>query len=100
MQWFNLLATRTRHLSIFQQPPLFNKQTQNVYLFIAMTIALGFALFFIYIPVFQTIFLTAPIPVEYYFIPMGLGLGMLMLDEVRKLLVRTYPKGILAKLAW
>jgi sodium/potassium-transporting ATPase subunit alpha len=29
MQFFNLLATRTRRLSIFQQPPLFNKSTQN-----------------------------------------------------------------------
>jgi sodium/potassium-transporting ATPase subunit alpha len=28
MQIFNLLATRTRHLSIFQQPPVFNKATQ------------------------------------------------------------------------
>ena len=36
MQFFNLLATRTRRLSIFQQPPLFNKQTQNPLLFIAV----------------------------------------------------------------
>lgn len=28
MQLFNLLATRTRRLSIFQQPPIFNKATQ------------------------------------------------------------------------
>ena len=28
MQMFNLLATRTRRLSIFQQPPLFNRDTQ------------------------------------------------------------------------
>lgn len=27
-QLFNLLATRTRRLSIFQQPPIFNKTTQ------------------------------------------------------------------------
>ncbi|WEW56067.1 magnesium-transporting ATPase [Emydomyces testavorans] len=36
IQFFNLLATRTRRLSIFQQPPLFNKQTQNPLLFAAM----------------------------------------------------------------
>lgn len=32
MQWFNLLVCRTRRLSIFQHPPLFNKHTQNWYL--------------------------------------------------------------------
>lgn len=36
MQWGNLLATRTRRLSIFQQPPLFNKRTGNWRIFPAM----------------------------------------------------------------
>jgi len=40
MQFFNLLAVRTRRLSIFQQPPLFNKETQNWLLFPAMLFAL------------------------------------------------------------
>lgn len=29
MQMFNLLSTRTRRLSILQQPPIGNKRTQN-----------------------------------------------------------------------
>lgn len=41
MQFFNLLAVRTRRLSIFQQPPIFNKETQNLLLFPAMLFALG-----------------------------------------------------------
>lgn len=45
IQFFNLLATRTRHLSIFQQPPLFNKQTQNPLLFAAM----AWSLFIVFI---------------------------------------------------
>jgi sodium/potassium-transporting ATPase subunit alpha len=40
MQLFNLLATRTRRLSIFQQPPIFNKATQNYLLFPAMLFAI------------------------------------------------------------
>lgn len=40
MQFFNLLAIRTRRLSIFQQPPIFNRQTQNILLFPAMVFAL------------------------------------------------------------
>ncbi|KIE01664.1 ATPase, P-type, transmembrane domain protein, partial [Metarhizium majus ARSEF 297] len=43
MQWFNLMATRTRRLSIFQHPPLFNKKTQNLYLFPAIVFALAMA---------------------------------------------------------
>ena len=45
MQWGNLLATRTRRLSIFQQNP-FGKRTGNWRLFPAMGFALSmFALF-------------------------------------------------------
>jgi sodium/potassium-transporting ATPase subunit alpha len=40
MQFFNLLCTRTRRLSILQQPPIIRKSTRNYYLFPAM----GFAL--------------------------------------------------------
>jgi sodium/potassium-transporting ATPase subunit alpha len=40
MQLFNLLATRTRRLSIFQQPPILNKDTQNLLLFPAMIFAI------------------------------------------------------------
>ncbi len=39
MQWFNLLATRTRRLSLFQQNPLGSK-TRNVFIFPAMVAAL------------------------------------------------------------
>jgi sodium/potassium-transporting ATPase subunit alpha len=38
MQIFNLLATRTRHLSIFQQPPVFNKATQVSSLHLTFTL--------------------------------------------------------------
>jgi sodium/potassium-transporting ATPase subunit alpha len=41
MQWFNLLATRTRRLSIFQQNPLGTQRTRNIYLFPAMLCALS-----------------------------------------------------------
>jgi sodium/potassium-transporting ATPase subunit alpha len=31
---------------------------------------------------------------------MGFGMGILLLDEGRKYVVRTYPRSILAKMAW
>lgn len=53
MQWFNLMATRTRRLSIFQHPPAFNKLTQNYLLFPAILFALVIIFIFCYIPQLQ-----------------------------------------------
>ncbi|OBZ73885.1 Sodium/potassium-transporting ATPase subunit alpha [Grifola frondosa] len=78
MQWGNLFATRCRTLSIFQHTPASN----------------------CYIPWFQKVFQTRGVPVEFYFIPITFGLGLLFLDEARKYLVRKYPESIPAKLAW
>ncbi|KAJ5432128.1 uncharacterized protein N7458_011284 [Penicillium daleae] len=100
MQWFNLMAVRTRHLSIFQHPPAFNKDTQNLYLFPAIVFALGIAVIWLYIPSLQTVLNTSGIPAEHYFLPAALGLGLLCLDEARKAAVRRWPKGFFAKMAW
>ncbi|EFR00901.1 hypothetical protein MGYG_03904 [Nannizzia gypsea CBS 118893] len=100
LQFFNLLATRTRRLSIFQQPPIFNKQTQNPLLFVAMLFSLMIIFIFCYIPGIQNTVATTTVPVEHFFLPLAFGLGLLLLDETRKYFVRQYPKGLLAKLSW
>lgn len=100
MQWFNLLSVRTRRLSILQHPPLFNPATRNVYLFPAIILALAFAFFFLYVPKFQSVLGTTGVPVEHWFLPMGFGLGQLLLDEARKFWIRRHPKGFLARIAW
>jgi sodium/potassium-transporting ATPase subunit alpha len=41
MQLFNLFAARTRRLSIIQQPPIFRKRTQNLWLFPAAAFSLA-----------------------------------------------------------
>lgn len=46
-QWFNLLSTRTRRLSIFQQSPIGNEATRNIRLFPAMAIALLIAVLYV-----------------------------------------------------
>lgn len=99
-QWFNLLCVRTRRLSIIQHPPLFNKHTQNLYLFPAILFALVMAFVWLYPPVFQRVLLTAAVPVEYWFLPMAFGLGLVLLDEARKYFVRGWPNGFLARVAW
>lgn len=100
MQLFNLLATRTRRLSIFQQPPILNKETQNLLLFPAMLFAIVIVFIFCYIPSLQRTIATTQVSVEYWFLPAAFGLGLLMLDEGRKYAVRTWPKGFFAKIAW
>ncbi|KAL1892065.1 hypothetical protein Sste5346_007220 [Sporothrix stenoceras] len=100
MQWFNLLAMRTRRLSIFQHPPLFNKRTQNLYLFAAIGFAVVMVIFWLYVPKFQTVLGNMPVPVEHWFLPMAFGLGILLLDEARKYCVRRWPNGFLARIAW
>ena len=99
-QWFNLLAIRTRRLSILHHPPIFRKATQNLALF--PTILFAFAMIFIfnYVPSIQKAIGSADVPVEYFFFPVAFGLVLLLLDEARKWAVRRYPKGLLAKLAW
>ena len=99
-QFFNLLMTRTRRLSIIQHPPLFNKRTQNVYLFPAMLFALVMAFFWLYPPPFQRVLLTAAVPVEFWFLPAGFGLALILLDEARRYTVRRWPDGLTAKIAW
>ncbi|EEY16343.1 calcium-transporting ATPase [Verticillium alfalfae VaMs.102] len=100
MQWFNLLAVRTRRLSLFQHPPFFNASTRNIYLLPAVLFALGMALFWLYVPEFQRVVGTAVVPVEYWFLPMSFGLFVLGVDEARKYAVRTWPKGFFARTAW
>ena len=100
MQWFNLMATRTRRLSIFQHPPLFNKNTQNWYFIPAILFALVMAIFWMYVPAFQNVLGTSPVPVEHWFLPMTFGLFVLLMDEGRKYGVRRWPNGLLAKAAW
>lgn len=100
MQWFNLMALRTRRVSIFQHPPLFKKSTQNWYLFPAILFALTIIFIFCYIPGVQDVISSAPVPVEHWFLPMAFGLGLLCLDELRKAGVRRWPKGVLRKTSW
>ncbi|VVT45720.1 uncharacterized protein SAPINGB_P000857 [Magnusiomyces paraingens] len=100
MQFFNLMAVRTRYLSIFQHPPIFNKETQNLLMFAAMAFALGVTFLFNYIPWFHRVVGTSHVQVEYYFIAVGFGSMLLAYDEIRKYFVRKYPEGFLAKIAW
>ena len=126
MQFGNLLSTRTRRRSIFQANP-FSGSAKNLYLFGGMIVSLLTALIILHVPFFNDVFFTRyngfflifymlmvltinvlifpnnlirPVPIQFYFIPLGFATFILVMDETRKLLVRTYPKSFLDKLAW
>lgn len=63
------IGYRTRRQSIFQQPPLFSKGTQNLWLFPAIAFAIGVIFIFLYIPGIQNAINSTPAPVEYFFFP-------------------------------
>jgi sodium/potassium-transporting ATPase subunit alpha len=95
MQLGNLLATRTRKLSLFQQSPF-----KNPSLLPSMLASVSAAIIIVYVPFFQDVFETYPIPWLYWFLPIPFAASLLLLDEIRKLIVRIYPQSILATLAW
>lgn len=84
---------RTRRRSVLAHP-------MNWYIIPAIIFALLIAIFFLYVPNFHDSLGTAIVPVEYWFLPMGFGMGLLLLDEGRKFLVRRYPTSFVARVAW
>ncbi|KAI7889874.1 uncharacterized protein EV154DRAFT_603696 [Mucor mucedo] len=98
-QWGNVLSTRTRRLSITQANPLWGPN-QNLYLFASMIASLTIAIIVLYVPVFNTYLQTAPVPIKFWFIPFGWAAFIMVMDESRKFLARTYPTSLFGKLAW
>lgn len=99
LQWGNILAVRNRRLSIVQSNPITGER-RNLWLILSMLISLVIAIFVTEVPGIQRLFSTASIPIEFWFIPIPLGLGLLCMDEIRKVIVRVFPKSFIAKVAW
>ncbi|KAK6529144.1 hypothetical protein TWF694_004356 [Orbilia ellipsospora] len=99
LQWGNILSIRNKRLSILQADPL-RKPRRNLWLFAGAIISLAIAIFVTEVPGIQTLFGTASVPIEFWLLPLPLALGILCMDEIRKVCVRTWPKGPIAKVAW
>jgi len=95
----NMLTTRTRHLSILQHNPVFGK-TRNPYTFVAMIISTLLAVIILYIPPLQCVFSLSPVPAEFYFTAIAMGIVVILADEIRRLIVRRFPNSFVAKIAW
>ena len=90
MQYGGLLAVRNRRVSILQSNFLWGPR-RNLVVPIGMTTTALIAVVNLYGPGLQSVFDTTPIPGMFWGIPFGFALGILTVDEVRKLIVRTYP---------
>ena len=99
LQWGNVLAVRNRRLSILQADPV-TKERRNPWLILSMLISLVIAIFVTEVPGIQNLFNTGSIPLKFWFIPIPLALAVLVMDEMRKLVVRLWPNGPVAKIAW
>ncbi|CAF2143858.1 unnamed protein product [Rotaria magnacalcarata] len=98
-QFFNYFATRTRYASIIEHNPFWGKG-QNLYVFIAMILSVGIQLLVTKVQWFNEIFHTAAAPVIYVLPTLGFGILWLLIDELRKLMIRKFPNSFLAKIAW
>jgi sodium/potassium-transporting ATPase subunit alpha len=99
MQFGGLLSVRNRRVSILQSNPLWGPR-QNLVVPAGMIGTVLVAVTNLYGPGLENVFGTTPIPGRFWGIPFCFALGILMMDETRKLIVRTYPKSIIAKIAW
>lgn len=90
MQFGGLLAVRNRRVSILQSNPLWGPR-RNLAVPAGMLATSLIAVTNLYGPGLQRVFLTTPIPKMFWGIPFSFALGILTMDELRKLIVRTYP---------
>eukprot|EP01133_Synstelium_polycarpum_P007868 gene7868-9236_t len=99
LQWGNILAIRNRRLSILQADPI-RPQRRNIWIFVGMLCSFLIAIFVTKVPAVRTIFYTGDVPIKYWLLPVPFAVAILLMDEFRKLVVRTFPKGPIAWIAW
>lgn len=91
MQYGGLLSVRNRRVSILQSNPLWGPR-QNLVVPIGMVFTALIAVVNLYGRGLQDVFGTTPIPGMFWGLPFSFALGILIMDELRKLIARTYPK--------
>lgn len=91
IQYGSILAIRNRRVSLLQSNPLWGPR-KNLIILGGMTGTALIAVVNLYGPGLQNVFNTRPIPSMFWGPPFGFALGILIIDELRKLIVRTHPE--------
>jgi hypothetical protein len=90
MQYGGLLSVRNRRVSILQSNPFWGPR-RNLAVPMGMIGTALIGVTNLYGPGLQKVFSTTPIPGMFWGLPFTFALGILCMDEMRKLIVRTYP---------
>lgn len=90
-QYGGLLSVRNRRVSMVHSNPLWGPR-RNLVVPCSMLATATIAVVNLYGRGLQTVFNVRPIPGMFWGLPFSFALGILMMDELRKLIVRTYPK--------
>jgi hypothetical protein len=91
MQYGGLLSVRNRRVSILNSNPLWGPR-RNLIVPAGMIGTALIGVVNIYGSGLQRVFSTTPIPGMYWGLPFAFATGILIMDELRKLIVRSYPK--------
>lgn len=92
-QLWNLLCARTRRESLFK-----TKFRKDLFLYMLGEVAI--VCFVCYVPFMNTYLSTAPADWYHFIYPLLMGAFLLIVEEGRKYMVRNYPQGFFAKIAW
>lgn len=98
LQWGNVLCTRNRKLSIIEGDP-FRAKRRNLWVFLGMFAAFVTAVIVTEVPAIQHVMQTGPVPLKYWLFALPLTFAVMIMEEIRKLIVRVYPKSFIAKLS-
>ena len=83
----NLFICRAHYASLWSSFPL-RKSHRNLWLIVAQVVSICLMILLVYVPFINTIFLTRPIPVQFYFFPLGFNICFVAWDECRLWFVR------------
>ncbi|KAG1791622.1 uncharacterized protein BJ212DRAFT_1544992 [Suillus subaureus] len=94
-----LLSVCNRRVSILHSNPLWGPH-RNLLVLVGIMGTILICIVNLYGAGFQRVFGTMPIPGMFWGLPFTFALGILLMDETRKAIVRNYPKSFIAWLAW
>lgn len=83
----NILATRTRYLSLFKTFPI-KRKNRNLFLFFSSFMNISILLIIVNVKSLNTLLKTKPIGFEYYALAVGYSIVIILADEIRKYLLR------------
>lgn len=87
IQFGNLIGSKNQRVAIWRASPI-APGTTNAFLVASIPISLVCALLVVYIPGLNRVFLTAPIPWEFWLLPLYFAFLLFAAHEVRKLIYR------------